>query len=477
MNTSFYNGLSGLKTDQFYLDTIAENIANVNTIGYKKTNSPEFSTVFSTTLSDSYFSATANDIGLGVRKTAPTMNMEQGNLQDAGNNFDLAIGGDGWFGVQSFDKSIYYTRAGAFNIDANGDLVDQNGNYLLATSGNNISPTTLPQNVEKDIGKYYSNENTQSNKAYSISEISDIPLGTPDSQTKVNLPSILYYPPAPTTAVSYQANLNPEILKDANGDEIPNVEHFSSGIISPTGEKDILDMTFTKRVPQPVEGSTWDGKLQILSFYETYNPNKTYDPSLYKVNEASKNVYNIIDSKNGVVGFSSTGELLSADIPTLSNGGTPLKINVGTLNSFDGFESSANFDKSRSEQHNGYEYGLLKDYGVDERGNVIAGFSNGRSVPVAKIALYHFQNDQGLEKVDSTLFKKSANSGKPIFFTDANGNQILGAKIHSQKLESSNVDLTIALSELILAQKTFGASSKSITTSDQMVQNAINMKK
>ena len=477
MNTSFYNGVSGVKTDQFYLDTIANNISNINTIGYKRSNAPEFSTVFSANLTNNYFDATANDIGLGVRRTAPTLNMSQGVLQNTDNTFDLAIGGNGWFGVQGPDKSIYYTRAGAFNIDANGDLVDPNGNYLLATNGNNIASTTLPQNIAKDIGKYYSGTNPQTSEPKAISEISDIPLGSTASQKKVNLPTILYYPPTPTTNISYQANLNPQVLTDANGNEIANVEHFSSGIISPTGNKDILDMTFTKRIPQPVSGSTWDGKLKILSFYEKYNPDSNYDPAVYQVDKTAEKVYKIIDSKDATVEFSSTGELINSNIPVMSNSGTPMSINVGTPNTYDGFESSVNFDKSRSEQHDGFEYGLLKNYGVDQEGRVIAEFTNGRSIPVAKIAVYHFQNDQGLEKVDSSLLRESADSGKPIFYTDANQNPMLGAKIYSQKLESSNVDLTVAMSELILAQRTYGASAKSITTSDQMIQNAINMKK
>ncbi len=287
MNTSFYNGVSGIISDQYYLDSISNNISNISTVGYKRSNAPEFSTVFSTTLTDNYFDATANDSGLGVRKTQATLNMTQGVLQNTDNTFDLAIGGNGWFGVQGQQQNTYYTRAGIFNIDENGDLVDPNGNYLLATSGNNISPTTLPQNISDDIGKYYSGKVPETTEPKAISEISEIPLGAVASQTKVNLPTILYYPPTPTTNISYQANLNPQILKDANGDEIANVEHFSSGIISPTGNKDILDMTYTKRIPQQISGTTWDGVVKILSFYEKYDPNTTYDPALYQVNKSA----------------------------------------------------------------------------------------------------------------------------------------------------------------------------------------------
>ncbi len=565
MNLSFYNGVSGIKKDTSYLDTIAENIANINTVGYKKSNASEFSTIFSTTLSDSYFSPTSNDVGLGVRKTASTLNMSQGIFKPTDQKFDFAIGGDGWFGVQGAKSKIFYTRAGAFNVDANGDLVNQGGNYLLATNTNNITPTTLPQSIMDNYGK----NGTTPAKAFAVSDVGDIPLGSAGSQTKIHLPNILYYPPIATTKVTYKANLNPKVniastqialsnsnigtisksipnktisitngsilnnipailnpkkddsvlitITDKNGkavkastkldnnlnwsisnkdistldvtnplsvtaklvtkQEIPNVEHFSSTIISPTGKKDILDMTYTKEIPQPATGSVWNANLNILSFYEKLNSSKVYDTNIYQIDKNGGNVYKIIDSKTGKLSFDSSGKLLSSSIPILSNGGTPLNINIGTPNTFDGFVSSVSLDKSRTEQHDGQVSGLLTNYGLDQKGNIIADFDNGKSVAIAKVAIYHFQNNQGLEKAGSALFKESANSGKAIFFTDKNGKSILGAHISSHKLENSNVDLTVAMSELILAQRTYGASAKSITTSDQMIQNAINMKK
>ncbi len=500
MNTSFYNGISGIKTNQFGIDVWSDNISNVNTIGYKNSN-PEFSTIFSTTLDDAYSKPTMSDIGLGSRPGGTALDMQQGAFQNTDNVFDLAIGGDGWFGVQGTNNKTYYTRAGNFGIDSDGNLVDDNGNYLLGTSGENIVPTTLSDETLKNFGLYYGNNGTTTTgTAYAITDIDDITLSSIDSQTKINLPDILYYPAVPTTNVSFSANLNPQILTDDNGEEIPNIEHFSSTIISPDGNKDILDMTYTKRVPQPDTGSVWDGDIKILSYYEDYtveqyDPNKTYDPNIYNVDtdkgivtkiydpnsyEIDTNtnkVYKIIDEQNAVLEFASSGELLNANMPTLNNGGTPLNIDVGSPNSFEGFVSSTNLDKSTVESHNGYVAGYLKDYAMDSRGNVIAEFDNGRTVPVAKVAVYHFQNDQGLEKTTSTLFSESANSGKPIFYTNENGETILGSQVYSNKLESSNVDLTTALTELIVMQKAFDASSKSITTSDEMIQNAINMKR
>ncbi|WP_458700523.1 flagellar hook-basal body complex protein [Sulfurospirillum sp. 1307] len=665
MNTSFYNGISGIKTHQFGMDVIADNISNVSTTAFKG-STPEFSTIFSTTLSDSYFESTMNQVGLGSKANGTALDLSQGIFENTDNPFDLAIGGEGWFGVQSLDNKTYYTRAGAFGVDSNGDLVDESGNYLLGSLGNNITPTTLSDEKLQQFGKYYNNGNTSLGNAYAISYIDDVPLLAVSAQSKINLPDILYLPPEPTTNVDFSANLDPKIIStdeeieldssdinetvdttnqtlsingtisntqniqnakenenvivtvtDSNNQQLnfttsldgnlnwqidsedissldlsnltitaklqttretPNVEHFSSTVISPEGKKNILDMTYTKRVPQDVLSTTWDAKLQILEFYEDYqiemyDPTKTYDtniynvdltkkqvtkiydPTLYKVDTSTNKVYKIIDEQTGDVTFNGSGALLSKNIPTLSNGGVDLTVDIGqpyeeivlgtpsftlqnsqitfsgtsnleagkqinveftdpnglvrvatgkvqtdgtwsatneytytndptnikafniTHSGFEGFVSNVDLDKAKYESHDGYLEGIIKDYSMDARGNVIAEFDNGRTVPIAKVAIYHFMNDQGLSKVTSTMFEQSNDSGKPLFYTNENGEAILGSQIFSNRLEGSNVNFANALTELIVMQKAFDASSKSITTSDQMIQNAINMKK
>ena len=566
MNTSFYNGVSGIKSQQFGLDVWSNNISNISTTGFRG-STPEFSSLFATTLSDGGTEPTTNNIGMGAQSQTTGLNLTQGVLENTDNPFDLAIGGEGWFGVQSQAGQTYYTRAGQFSVDKNGDMVDLNGNYLLATSGNNITSTTLDTKTLDEFGKYYTPVTTKSVTPYAITSLNDIPLTSTGAQTKITLPDFLYFPPEPTKNVSYSANLKPTVnidstmvtldaldypstvtattsgtislsgtisntsevlnpqtddmvyvtLSDVNGQklnayasldatnnwsianydvssldlsaplqvsaaikttqEVANVEHFSTSIISPTGDKDILDMTFTKRVPQQASGSTWDAEVKVLSFYETYNPNTTYDPELFNVDETSKKVYNITDTQTGVLSFGTGGELLSNTIPTISNSGVPLTLNLGAPNSFDQMISSTGFSKGNSAKADGTQEGFLEEYGMDGSGNVVASFSNGKSSAIAKVALYHFQNDQGLESVSSTLFSASSNSGKPIFYADKNGVGFLGSHIYNNKLEGSNVNIATALTELIVMQKAFDASSKSITTSDQMIQNAINMKK
>ena len=560
MNSSLYNGISGIKSSQFYMDVISNNIANVSTNGFKSSIA-ELSSLFSTVLSSS--SSSTNDVGMGTSSQTTALNMAQGSLEKTDNAFDLALEDEGWFGVVSSDGSTYYTRAGSFSLDANGSLVDGEGNYLLVTLGNNITATTLD---DETLAKQFGLTNS-SMQAYSITQLNDIALGNVNSQSKVTLPKILYYPPVATTKASYGANLDPTTtvdivnvdlnaadypatvtpsttgtvtlsgtvsnttaalnpkegdtvvitLTDADGltqtintkldanlawsisdydvsglnttsdltvssavlqtsQEVANKEHYTMTVISPTGDKDILDMTFTKVVPQGTEGTTWNATVNIYNYYEDYDSTKTYDPSKYYVNESTKKVYNIVDSQTGQLTFGTDGELTSNTIPTLNNGGTPLTLDLGTIGSYDGMISSTSIEKADIADYNGSLEGHLTGYDVDENGNIVASFSNGKSSAVAKIAVYHFQNDQGLTQISSTLFAESANSGKAIFYTDANGNYVLGSSIANKTLEMSNTDLATALTELIVVQKSFSASSKSITVSDDLLQNAINMK-
>jgi flagellar hook protein FlgE len=588
MNSSFYNGISGIKSQQFAMDVQSNNISNISTTAYKG-SSPEISTLFSTTLTGAYASY-ASDQGLGAQSQTTALDMSQGTLENTDSPFDLAIQGDGWFGVKGQDTNkTYYTRAGSFSLDAQGSLVNADGNYLMATSGNNITSTTLDAATLAKFGTYYKNNTSSSLTPYAITPMTDVPLGAVGSQTKVTLPDVLYYPPVATTKVSYGANLDPTIttddvtvplnaadytatvtpnalgkvslsggitnttalqnpkegntvtitLTDTNGktqkiatqldaslnwsiansdvsslnttsaltasvsvkstQEIANTEHYTTGIIAPNGSKDIIDMTFTKQVPQAASGSTWDANVKVLSYLEdytvqNYDATKTYDTSVYNVDTAkgtvtkiydpakyyvdtsTKKVYDIIDTQTGTLSFGGAGQLLSNSVPALSNGGTPLELNLGTVGNFDGLISSTTIKKANVATSNGSAEGFLTDYAMDSNGNVVAEFSNGKNSAIAKVAIYHFQNDQGLIQDSSTLYESSANSGKPIFYTDKNGQSFLGSTIFSSKLEGSNVSMATALTELLITQKAFDASSKSITTSDDLIKNAINMK-
>ena len=443
MNRSFYNGISGIKTHQFGLDVWANNIANINKTAYKAAT-PEFSTIFSQSLTKLPTTPTSNDIGLGSRASATTVQFKQGSITKTENPFDLALNGEGWFGVITPAGEKLYTRAGLFNKDASGYLTDAEGNFLLGTVANNIQNGVVVKNP-----------------------VTDISLKAPGTQEKILLQDDVIMPAVATTEVTLKGALDSKpiykLLPDNSKVEIPNKERYQSVLINPDGTASTLEINFTKKVPQERDQTIWKAEALI------------YDSDR-----------NIVTKKEGVLTFNDRGALISTTLHEIDNNGTNVKLNIGSVynpkipnSGFDGLFSYHGGEEyfAKSVQQNGKKAGLLTGYSVESNGMIIAGFDNGDTVSVAKIALYHFQNNSGLEQSSPIYFKETANSGEPHFFLDKNGNSIDTTAITSHALETANVSTGEALTELIIMQKAFDASAKSITTSDQLIQNAINMKK
>ncbi len=483
MNRSFYNGIAGVKTHQFGIDTWANNIANVNSFGFKE-NIPEFKTQFSQALSGTDFSS---DIGLGSSIQSTTIDISQGELVNSDRNFDTAIAGHGWYAFLN-NGVRYYTKLGAFYKDANGDIVNTNGEYLLGSVNTTIRPANLSQAQLNSFGQQYANEGIENVNIFTLDPSEDTPLSDLNSQTKINLPSLLYLPPTPTKHLKFGANLNIEVkskIDPQTGQEVAeSSDHFTASLFNPDGSKNILDMIFTKQFPELQEGSIWNAEFKIVKNVGEQQPGVDYDPSKYLTYPQDNTLYQIIDSAVGSLRFDSSGALLHANIPTLSNEGVPITLNLGTpidsdtLNSgYDGMTTIKGLGReTKFVDNDGKPEGILDGYDISEDGNIVASFTNGVSASVAKIAIFHFQNEGGLQKINSNMYIESSNSGKAFFYNN-NGENTNIDKILTNKLETSNVKLNTALTELIIMQKAFDANAKSITTSDQMIQKAINMKR
>ena len=129
MMRGFYNGVSGIKTQSFGMDVWSNNISNINNVGFKA-SIPEFKNLINQNLVSAGSGPTSDQVGLGATKQTTALDMSNGSFQSTDNNFDLAIGGDGFFGVVDKTGKNYYTRTGTFDIDAAGNLVDTRGNLL-----------------------------------------------------------------------------------------------------------------------------------------------------------------------------------------------------------------------------------------------------------------------------------------------------------------------------------------------------------
>jgi len=415
MTQAYYSGLAGMRTSSSAIDVTSNNIANIDTVGYRSSEA-EFASLFETSIASG--DGMIEDIGTGSRVQTTTMSTEQGALMLSDRNTDMAIEGEGWFGVQGNGDPMY-TRDGGFVFNSNDDLVTTDGMYVLGTIGNNINA----DNVLTE-------------------QIDSIDLGTVETQEKLRFPKTLTYPTEPTQNAKFMANIGV-------GDEPVTI---GASVIDPQNNKNHLRLEFRRKETQTPPGTQYDVTAKVLS-------------------ADGKTEYSSVD---GEVSFDSAGALSSTTLTTIDNNGQEIAIDLGT-----GFDGITSIDvpeiASGSSIADGTEGGDLEGYSVNANGEVIATFTNGEQSSVGKIAVYHFQNDEGLERISGTKFQESSNSGKAIFYTDETGKTINGTNITNFALEASNADYTVSLTELIIYQRAYDANSKSITTADQMIQKALDM--
>jgi len=415
MTQAYYTGLSGLQNNSYGIDVVSDNLANIDTIGYRG-NTYEFTSLFEDALATTSGDVTNDTIGIGTSIQATPMTQASGSYITTDRSTDLAIEGDGWFGISN-GTDILYTKNGAFTFDSNADLITNDGYHVLGTMGGNISDNTLTESL------------------------SSVPLGDVNAQEKLNFPETLTYPPQATTNVQFSGNIGVE-------DE---TRAMSAGVIDANGIQNELRLEFTKTEEQTGKGTQW----KVVATTTSHDGQEIYD------------------TQEGLVSFDERGSLISSTLGSIDNNGSSIDIDLGI--EYSGIVAIANSDITSSSVADGVIGGELIGYDINRDGEVIAGFSNGMQSSVGKIALYHFQNDQGLSRVSGTDFSASSNSGDPIFYQDTEGNNILGSNIFNFRLEGSNVDMTYGLTELIILQRAYDANSKSITTADEMIQKALNM--
>ncbi len=240
----------------------------------------------------------------------------------------------------------------------------------------------------------------------------------------------------------------------------------SIDIYDSLGSKHTVKVDFTKALFDPTTGSTW--KLMISV------------PLPGEINPAGGGTGVPTNMIEGEIKFGPDGSLSTFTPPninfTANNGSAPaqnVNLVLGTANAFDGLTSFDAKSATSGISQDGFTGGDLVGIRIDQSGTLVGSFSNGRSFGLAQIAMAKFANNGGLATQGGNLFAQSANSGDPIIGTAANGGR---GFIQSSALEGSNVDLSRSLTELIVIQRGYQANSKTITTSDQLLQTLIGLK-
>lgn len=415
MTQAFYTGISGLQNYSTGINVVSNNIANISTVGFRGYNA-EFSNLYQDALTTSPIAG--NSVGVGTQLQTTSMMQDQGSLVQSNRNTDLAILGDGWFGIQSGGKPVY-TRNGTFGFDKNDNLVTDDGYYVLGTIGNNITKDNVLS-----------------------STIDTLPLGNVTTQQKLRFPKTLSYPPVPTQNADFFANLG------VGYDPIS----MGATVVDGKNNKNRLNLEFVKNKAQTPPGSQYTLTATTSSADGTV----------------------VYDTQKGAVKFDDKGALLSNTLTSINNNGIPVSINLGK-----GYNGVISIDTPKlapgSSKVDGTIGGDLQGYSINQNAEVIATFTNGKQSSVGKIAVYHFLNEQGLERLSGTRFHASSNSGSAYFIKDVNGQNINSSAVKNFHLENSNVAMSYGLTELLVLQRSYNANSKSITTADEMMKKALSM--
>jgi len=464
MMRSLYSGVSGLKNHQVRMDVVGNNIANVNTHGFK-TERVTFQDMISQELQgasepkDNIGGINPKQVGLGSLVAAIDKIMSQGSFQSTGKNTDVGISGEGFFIVKDGDKN-FYTRAGAFNVDKNGYYVNPVNGFKVQGWNSRIDET----------GNKYIN---------SSATVEDIVL-----------PIYSKEPAKATKEVEYKSNLNAAAL--AVPDDAPPEEKI----------KFINDPDPKKRRGHATSIIVFDDQgMERELRLEMYKVRENVWKASVNMTEASQVTVDVVGSggqntqlpgnKEFEIGFSPDGRIVSVSdgVDAQSAGkltanvsfripGNPtmqtFALNLGEAGMVNGVtQFSADFT-TKAVRQDGYPMGYMEAFTIDNSGTVTGVYSNGITQPLARIALAIFTNPAGLNKAGDTLYTYSINSGE----ANIGESGIAGrGKINAGLLEMSNVDLSDQFTDMIVTQRGFQANSRTIVTSDQMIQEVLGLKR
>ncbi len=461
MMRSLYSGVAGLQNMQTKLDVIGNNIANVSTTGYKKSRVLFQDTLYqvisgASTGSDSAGGTNPKAVGLGMTVSSIDVIHTGASTSTTNNPTDMAVDGSGYFVVKDGDLT-YYTRNGSFNFDNYGNLVNPSGCMVqgwLADDENNIDTTASVENI--NISDYYT-------KAAKTTELVEL-TGNLDSNTEVS------------TFTD---------ITDANefADE-ENTITYSVDVYDTMGNAVTLYLRFYKTEIDTVNSVTsWacdistDPEFENSTDYD-HTDGDDFEAIDLSAGGSSAEVLSASDILRAYgIEYDSSGNILNEDnaaftitIDRSAEGADDIVFTLDMANM-----SQYNADsKLSSYTQDGYPTGTLSSYSIGSDGVITGVYDNGESLAIAQVALATFKNPAGLNQVGSSLFQVSNNSGTANI--SAPGQDGKGA-IVAGCLEMSNVDLSTELTDMIVTQRAYQANSRVITTSDEMLEELVNLKR
>ncbi len=465
MMRSMFSAVSGLRAHQLRMDAIGNNIANVNTVGYKASR-VTFQEVFNQTLrgagspQDGLGGTNPQQIGLGMNVSSMDTFHIRGAVERTDYNTDMMINGDGFFIVSDDPNGLNrsYTRAGSFSLDEQGNLVTPDGYRVMGymADDNGILESNLS-------GLVISKAQTFDAKA--------------------------------TDQVGFEGNLNSEALSidtdtDITGvintaaatDPSNGVYNLDGGVLSVVpGREEYIARETTFEVYDQLGGIHRIKQVFVKNDVTAANISNYSVETFYlnddgSVTRATGTAGDPFVGAPPTVSFDdtgrwSTGGPLALTIgETLTNGAGPLDINID----FSKLTMFANDSTASAPNIDGFKQGSLIDFSVAATGEITGFFDNGENRIVGRVALANFKNAAGLEKTGGNLYRVTNNSGQAMVGAPGAGGF---GNLNPGSLEMSNTDLSREFTNMITTQRGFQANSRIITTSDEMLQEVVNLKR
>ena len=538
---SLFSGVSGLKNHQIMMDVIGNNISNINTVAFKAgraTFSEMFAQTLrgATAPTGSTGGTDPMQVGLGMSINTVDTLFSQGNIESTGQATDLAIQGSGFFAVNNNGQTLY-TRMGTFQFDADGRLVHPGTGSILqgrmADSTGHIPPGTKLEDLKISLDQK-SPANATTHVAFSgnldaSASIAHItlngnldPTSTPGTQVDLT-----------TTVVDSFAQNHDVVLRFTNtGPDTWAVSTVSAvggtvtggtatATFNPiTGQltafSGAVPITLTSTLTPPAPAMTIDlralnltqhaGSSSVIgnfdrtadsvnvsvTVFDSLGNTHTVTLALTKTPTANQWTWtatvptpaSITSGGSGTITFNPNGTLASFSYDggatalgiAPGDGASALNISLdaGTPGVVSGITQYKATSSITVREQDGYGVGSLGNVSIDQTGNIVGAFSNGQVMTLGRVMIVDFNNPGGLMRFGDNMYQVSGNSGSPAILAPGESTQ---STIVSGSLEQSNVDLADEFTKMIEAQRGFQANARVITTSDQFLQEVVDMKR
>ncbi|MFP1724583.1 flagellar hook protein FlgE [Lonsdalea quercina] len=399
----FSQAVSGLNAASSNLDVIGNNIANSETTGFKGAT-VSFADIFADSA-----------VGLGVKVAAVTQNFNDGTIENTDVGTDVAISGNGFYRVADDAGSVYYTRNGEFQLDADRNLTTKTGYYVTGYAATGTPPT--------------------------------IAAGAEPTTINISAGSIAAQQ---TSTSTYVANLN------STTDALAAGTTFDA--------TDSSTYSWTKSM------TTYDslGNTHVMNLYFSKTADNTWEVHALDSSDSTATAQDL-----GTLNFSTSGQLTG----TTSFNVTTNSLNGSAANTFTiDFAGSTQQNASSSElskTQNGYTTGNLVEYAINDDGTISGTYSNGQTQLLGQIVLATFSNNQGLKSEGDNVWSATSSSGEASLGTAGTG--LLGS-LTSGALESSNVDVGSELVNMIVAQRNYQSNAQTIKTQDSILNTLVNLR-